>query len=104
MPIGQYGMQVLTGSEWCNLKEGFSDEANISITNGILIKAGETSFLRLNATGQRPEQFSINFDVPRSYNSKILNQPAEVSTLKRLDLLQTREGHYFSSGTINQLL
>ncbi|SFM30381.1 retropepsin-like aspartic protease family protein [Nitrosomonas communis] len=103
IPIGQYGMQVLTGSEWCNLNEGFSDGVNISITGGILIKAGETSFLSLKATGQQPEQFSVNSNVYRSFNYKILNQPAEVSSLKRLDLLQTREGHYFSSGTINQL-
>ena len=103
VPTGQYGMQVLTGSQWCNLKEGFSDGVNISITGRILIKVGETAFLRFTASGQRPEQFSVHSDVSRSFNSKILNQPAEVSSLKRLDLLQTREGHYFSSGTINQL-
>ena len=48
VPVGQYGMQVLVESNWCNLEIGFSDGANISVSGGILINASSTTLMQFN--------------------------------------------------------
>lgn len=101
VPIGQYGMQVLVGSSWCNLEEGFSDGAKVSISGGLSIRAGVTTLAQFSVSGSRPEQFSVAYSTTRPSNAQDVRPPTQVIGRGSLDLQQTREGHYFSSGAVN---
>lgn len=101
VPIGQYGMQVLVGSSWCNLEEGFSDGAKVSINGGVTIQAGVTTLAQFSVSGSRPEQFSVAYSTTRPVRAQDVRPPAQVIGSGSLDLKQTREGHYFSSGAVN---
>jgi hypothetical protein len=59
VPVGRYGLQVLTGANWCNLDSGFSDGAKVRINGGVSIQAGATTNMQLRSTGTRPAQFSV---------------------------------------------
>ena len=61
VPVGRYGLQVLTGANWCNLDSGFSDGAKVRINGGISIRAGATTNMQLRSTGTRPDQFSVTY-------------------------------------------
>lgn len=101
MPIGHYGMQVLVGSNWCNLDTGFSDGARVSINGGVAIQAGVTTHAQFTGSGPRPVQFSLVYNITRPMSAEDVRPPAEVTDKGSLELQQTREGHYFSSGTVN---
>jgi len=101
VPIGQYGMQVLVGSDWCNLETGFSDGAIVTVEGGISIKAGSPTFMQFNGSGLRPLNLALAYSTSRPIDSHKVKQPSELIGIGKLDLLQTREGHYFSSGTVN---
>lgn len=101
VPIGQYGMQVLVGSSWCNLEEGFSDGAKVSINGGLSIQAGVTTLVQFSVSGLRPEQFSVAYSTTRPVSAQDARPPAQVIGRGSLDLQQTRGGHYFSSGAVN---
>lgn len=101
VPIGQYGMQVLVGANWCNLEAGFSDGAKISIEGGVSIQSGTTTLAQFSVTGPRPEQFSVSYSTTRPVRAQDARPPAQVIGRGSLDLQQTREGHYFSSGAVN---
>ncbi len=100
MPVGQYGMQVLVGSKWCNLETGFSDGANISVSGKISVTAGSTTQMQFSGSGLDPIQIALTYNLvkPSEYE-KI--EPSEIIGNGKLELKQTREGHYFSSGSIN---
>jgi len=61
VPVGRYGLHVLTGANWCNLDSGFSDGAKVRINGGISIQAGATMNMQLRSTGTRPDQFSVTY-------------------------------------------
>ncbi|WP_297324658.1 retropepsin-like aspartic protease [Nitrosomonas sp.] len=100
VPVGQYGMQVLVGSNWCNLETGFSDGANISVSGGISINAGSTTLMQFSGSGLDPVQLALAYSIVRTSPEEI-KQPSEVISFGKLELQQTRDGHYFSSGTVN---
>ena len=101
VPAGQYGMQVLVGSDWCNLETGFSDGANISVAGGISINAGLTTVMQFSGSGLRPVQLALAYSTSRPVDHQNITQPSEVMGVGKLDLVQTRDGHYYSSGTVN---
>ncbi len=101
LPTGQYGMHVLVGSDWCNLETGFSDGANISVAGNVSIKAGLTTLMQFYGSGLHPVQLALAHSMSRPKSPQNIKQPSEVIGVGKLDLLQTREGHYFSSGTVN---
>lgn len=101
VPVGQYGMQVLVGSNWCNLETGFSDGANISVSGGISINAGSTTLMQFSGSGGLdPVQLALAYSIVQAGPEEI-KQPSEVIGFGKLELQQTRDGHYFSSGTVN---
>lgn len=102
VPVGKYGMQLLIGSNWCNLETGFSDGANISVVNGISIEAGLTTIMQFYGSGIRPVQIALAYSTSRPENPQNIQQPSEVIGVGKLDLLQTRDGHYYTSGTVNE--
>ncbi len=100
VPVGQYGMQVLVGSKWCNLETGFSDGANISVSGKISVTAGSTTQMQFSGSGLDPIQIALTYNlVTPSEHQK--TEPSEIIGNGKLELKQTREGHYYSSGTIN---
>lgn len=101
VPAGQYGMQVLVGSDWCNLETGFSDGAAVSVSGGITVKAGSTTFMQFNGSGLRPIQLALAYSISQPVDSQNIKQSSEVIGIGKLELRQTHDGHYFSSGTVN---
>lgn len=102
VPVGQYDIRVFVGSNWCNLESGFSDGVNISVDGGIMIKAGQTSILEFYGTGLNPVQIALAYSTSRPpANPEQIKPPSEVIGVGELKLLQSRDGHYFSSGRIN---
>lgn len=101
VPIGQYAMQVLLGSNWCNLETGFSDGATVTVAGGISVVAGSTTFMQFSGSGIRPVQLALAYSTLQPVDPQNLKQPSEVIGNGKLDLRQTRDGHYFSSGTVN---
>ncbi|MCP5245349.1 MAG: retroviral-like aspartic protease family protein [Burkholderiales bacterium] len=102
VPVGQYGIQIFIGSDWCNLESGFSDGAHISVDGGITIETGQTTLLEFYGTGLNPVQIALaysTFSPPANFSQKI--PPSEVIGDGVLELLQSYDGHYFSSGTVN---
>ncbi|PXW83483.1 clan AA aspartic protease (TIGR02281 family) [Nitrosomonas sp. Nm84] len=100
IPVGQYGMQVLVGSDWCNLETGFSDGANISVSGGISINPGSTTLMQFSGSGLDPVQLALAYSIVRA-GSEEIKQLSEVISSGKLELQQTRDGHYFSAGTVN---
>ncbi|PSJ16928.1 retropepsin-like aspartic protease family protein [Nitrosomonas supralitoralis] len=101
VPIGQYGMQVLLGSNWCNLERGFSDGAIVTVAGGISVMVGSTTYMQFSGAGIRPVKLALGYSTLQPVTPQNLKQPSEVIGIGKLDLLQTRDGHYFSSGTVN---
>lgn len=102
VPVGQYGIQVFVGSNWCNLESGFSDGANISVDGGVVINAGQTTLLEFYGTGLNPVQIALAYSTTSPpVNPEQIRPPSEVIGHGELELLQSHEGHYFSSGTVN---
>lgn len=101
LPIGQYGMYVLLGSTWCNVETGFSDGANVTVTGGISVKIGSTIFMQFSGSGINPVQLALAYSMSKPAGSQNEIQPSEIIGVGRIDLRQTRDGHYFSSGTVN---
>ncbi len=101
VPIGQYSMQVLVGSDWCNLETGFSDGAVVSVSGGISIQTGSTTYMQFNGTSLQPVQMALGYRISRPVDAQSVSQPTEIIGVGKVELKQTRQGHYFSSGTIN---
>ena len=102
VPVGQYSIQILIGSNWCNLESGFSDGVHISVDGGITIETGQTTLLEFYGMGLNPVQIALaysTFSPPANPTPKI--PPSEVIGEGELELLQSYDGHYFSSGTVN---
>ncbi|GKS70078.1 clan AA aspartic protease, TIGR02281 family [Nitrosomonas sp. PY1] len=100
VPVGQYGMQVLLGSSWCNLETGFSDGATVTVEGGISVNADATTSMQFSGSGIRPVRLDLAYNM-LPIDLQHLEQPLEVIGNGKLDLQQTRDGHYFSSGTVN---
>ncbi|MEI2769152.1 MAG: retropepsin-like aspartic protease [Nitrosomonas sp.] len=100
VPVGQYGMQVLLGTSWCNLETGFSDGVTVTVEGGISVNAGATTSMQFSGSGIRPVQLELAYNA-LPIDLQNLEQPLEVMGIGKLDLQQTREGHYFSSGAVN---
>ena len=100
VPVGQYGMQVLLGSSWCNLGTGFSDGVTVTVEGGMSVNVGATTSMQFSGSGIRRIQLELAYNtLPIDLQS--LKQPLEVLGIGKLDLQQTREGHYFSSGAVS---
>ncbi len=102
VPVGQYGMQVLVGSNWCNLETGFSDGANVIVAEGVSIKNGSTTSMQLYGSDPRSVQFALAYSTSQPKPPQNIKHPSEVIGTEKLNLLQTPDGHYFSSGTVNE--
>lgn len=102
VPVGQYGIRVMVGSSWCNLESGFSDGANISVDGGIFINTGQTTLLEFYGAGLNPIQIALAHSTTKpSVNPELIKLPSEVIGDGELQLLQSQDGHYFSSGSVN---
>lgn len=101
VPVGQYAVQVSLGSNWCNLETGFSDGAIVTVAGGISVMAGTTTFMQFSGSGIRPVQLALAYSTLQPVDPQNLIRPSEVIGNGKLDLQQTREGHYFSSGAVN---
>lgn len=100
VPIGHYGMHVLVGSKWCNLKTGFSDGAQISLSEEVSITPGSTSQMQFYDSGLDPIQLALAYHFITPAEQEKL-EASEIIGEGQLELKQTRDGHYFSSGAIN---
>lgn len=101
VPVGKYAMQVLVGSDWCNLDKGFTDGAIVSVAGGISVDAGSTTSMQFSGSGLRPVQLALAYSQSQPASVQEVLQPAEIIGSGKMELKQTRDGHYFSSGTVN---
>lgn len=101
VPIGKYGMQVLIGSKWCNLDAGFTDGAAVSVADGISVQAGSTTSLHFSGSGLHPIQLALAYSQSQPKHIQTIEQPSEVVGPGKLELKQTRDGHYLTSGSVN---
>jgi len=101
VPVGQYGMDLFVGSDWCNLETGFSDGAQISVVGGLLVQVGLTSELEFHGAGINPVQLALAYNTFRPVSHEKPERPSEIIGSGEMELLQANNGHYFSSGTIN---
>lgn len=100
VPVGQYGMQLLVGSKWCNLIAGFSDGAQVSVSGKVTITPGVTTQMRFYGAGLDPIKLALAYHhINISEQEKI--DSSTVVTEGKLELKQTTNGHYFSAGAIN---
>lgn len=61
VPVGEYGLYVLSGKHWCNLTAGFVDGARVNINGGAVIRPGRPLHIQLQARGDGPAEFSISY-------------------------------------------
>lgn len=101
VPVGQYGMQILTGTEWCNLEKGFSDGITVSVAGGIAVNPGATTFMRFDGESLHPTQLALGYTVAMPDHLQPQEQLFEIIDSDKLELRQVQNGHYFSSGSIN---
>lgn len=102
VPVGHYGLFLLTGSLWCNDQIGFQDGARVNIQGGVEIQSGGTRVLSLSpADSAGPERFHI------SASHRVLQVPMpalpepEVQGPGFVDLVQRPDGHYYAAGYVN---
>lgn len=101
IPVGQYGMQILVGTEWCNLEKGFSDGITVSVAGGIAVKSGTTTFMRFDGESLHPTRLALGYTVAMPDHLQPQEQLFEIIDSDKLELRQVQNGHYFSSGSIN---
>lgn len=102
VPVAEYSLTVFVGSDWCNLESGFSDGARVFVDGGIAVEAGLITALEFYGAGIDPIHLAL---ASSTFRPTILGQenvrPLEVVGAGELELRQAGNGHYFSSGTIN---
>jgi len=103
VPVGSYGMDVYLGSVWCNLQTGFTDGAKIVVDGGVLLQVGLTTALEFHGVGINPVHLALAYSAYRPTGRGDSKRPAEIIGVGELELLQADNGHYFSSGTINDM-
>lgn len=101
VPVGQYGMQILVGTEWCNLEKGFSDGATISVADGITVNSGATTYMQFDGESLRPIRLALAYRVVAPDHLQSKEPLLEIIDSGKLELRQAQNGHYFSSGSIN---
>lgn len=101
VPIGNYGMKILIGSKWCNLDNGFIDGAAVSVADSIAVHAGSTTSLHFSGSGLHPIQLALAYSQSKPVHAQTIDHPAEVIGVGELELKQTRDGHYLTSGNVN---
>ena len=101
VPVGAYGMEVYVGSKWCNLHTGFTDGAKIVVDGGVSLQVGLTTALEFHGLGINPVQLALAYSAYRPTNRGDSRKPTEIIGAGELELVQANNGHYFSSGTIN---
>ncbi len=101
IPVGQYGMQVLVGSTWCNLNTGFTDGTAVTVAGGISINTGSTTSMQFDGSGLRPVRLALAYSLLQPASQQNSEQSSEMIGFGKLELKQTQNGHYFSSGTVN---
>lgn len=99
LPIGLYGLTVLTGNSWCNIKAGFINGLRVDVTSPIEIKTGETASLNM-----QPSLTAGRMNLMVSYAS-IADElakrlPKQVYGNGYMDLRRDR-GNYRVNGSIN---
>ncbi len=101
VPVGKYGMQILVGSNWCNLERGFTDGATVSVDGGIAVNAGSTTSMQFSGSGLKPVRIALAYTHSQLVSRQEIPQSSELIGYGKLELKQTRDGHYFSSGTVS---
>lgn len=101
VPIGNYRMKILIGSKWCNLDNGFTDGAAVSVADSIAVHAGSTTSLHFSGSGLHPIQLALAYSQSKPVHAQTIDHPAEVIGVGELELKQTRDGHYLTSGNVN---
>ena len=101
VPVGQYGMQILVGTEWCNLEKGFSDGITVSVAGGIAVNPGATTFMRFDGESLHPTRLALGYKVAMPDHLQPQEQLFEIIDSDKLELRQVQNGHYFSTGSIN---
>jgi clan AA aspartic protease (TIGR02281 family) len=102
-PVGYYGMQVFVGSAWCDLENGFSDGAKITVDGGIAVQTGKITALEFYGSGIDPIQLALAYSAHYPAYQKEKQRPLEIVGAGEIELLQANNGHYFSAGTINDM-
>mgnify|MGYP002378241064 CR=1 FL=1 len=99
MPVGQYDLILHAGeaSRWCNLQRGFAGGATIQMNGGLVVRATATTQVALKSTANTPDGFSVTYSAVNAPSSETRASSAHGV----LRLTQTRDGHYFSGGTVN---
>jgi len=99
LPVGSYGMTILAGDKWCNVKVGFVNGTRVSINPAVEVKAGYTGSMLL-----RPE-VAGHSDLMVSYQS-LADQlaekmPKQVFGNGYMDLRRDQGGNYKVLGRVN---
>ncbi|CAG0955210.1 hypothetical protein MTYP_00419 [Methylophilaceae bacterium] len=93
VPVGDYGLAILTGRDWCNFETGFKDGQVVYYEGSIGAREGAVSSMRLMPVGYQEK------DVMFSFNPGGLDQAR--SSGGTLELSRQHNGHFHVAGTVN---
>jgi clan AA aspartic protease (TIGR02281 family) len=102
VPVGRYGLLILSGARWCNEQEGFADGHRAKIRDGIEVPAGKTLVLALNggaASAEQPFQLVASQRLPQTPDA--LSMAPETKGPGYVDLRQMPDGHYYVDAILN---
>jgi clan AA aspartic protease (TIGR02281 family) len=104
VPVGQYGLYLFAGSSWCNDQVGFADGYRVNVQGGLNIQSGGTSVLSLTSDGaDAPKNFHISASHRLPQAPPPTEPTPEVKGQGFVDLNQRPDGHYYASGTVNEM-
>lgn len=103
IPVGVYGLTLLTGQTWCNFDTGFSDGKRVKISRPIVVIAGQSNTIKLdsivaNHTGVHVSMVHVITPVLTKENND-----HKIFANGTLELNRGDNGGFYVNGTVNKI-
>jgi len=99
MPVGEYEVEVQSGSTWCNFSEGFEELALLEPDTLLSIIPDEVAYISLSSFGSMPSDMMFsNVEPAATYNGS----GQKVRGTGSIALQKVWGDHYAVQGSINQ--
>ncbi|MDZ4201908.1 MAG: retropepsin-like aspartic protease [Gallionella sp.] len=98
LPVGSYGMTILSGDTWCNPKKGFVNGTRTSINPFVEVKAGATGSMLMRPNGAA---YNLALSYQTLTDQLAEKMPKEVLGSGFMELRRGQNGNYSVMGKVN---
>jgi len=99
LPIGAYGVTVLAGDRWCNVKDGFVNGTRTFVNPAVEVKAGATGNMLMQP--ENAGQFNLSVSYQSLADQMAEKLPQQVFGSGFMELRRGKGGRYNVLGRVN---